>query len=306
VLNQRQAAGALLAAALLALLISAGPVGGAESPSRSVNSVFGKRGPCGTAERPPLRYEHVVWIVFENKDYDHVIGHRDAPYFNTLARACGVAANFIAEVHPSAPNYVAMTSGGTHGLANDDDPVGHPIHARSIFSQLGRGGWRAFIEAMPSNCRLRSVLPEYYARHNAPAYYPDIRRDCLRCDVPLRDELNLSARLTYIAPNSCHSMHTCGVAAGDAWLKRFLPKLLNSRQYRAGHTAIFLTWDEADEGGPNQIPTLVLAPSVHPGTVARKQFDHYSLLRTTEELLGLSEFLGQAATAPSMRSAFGI
>jgi hypothetical protein len=33
--------------------------------------------------------------------------------------------------------------------------------------------------------------------------------------------------------------------------------------------------------------------------------DHYSLLRTTEELLGLP-LLGHAATATSMRPAFGL
>ena len=39
-------------------------------------------------------------------------------------------------------------------------------------------------------------------------------------------------------------------------------------------------------------------------TVTTKRFDHYSLLRTTEELLGLRTFLGAAEKAPSMRAAF--
>jgi hypothetical protein len=68
---------------------------------------------------------------------------------------------------------------------------------------------------------------------------------------------------------------------------------------------VFITWDESD-GPANRIPTLVIAPSVKPGTVARGSFDHYSLLRTTEELLGLHRFLGAAAAAASMRGAFGI
>ena len=33
--------------------------------------------------------------------------------------------------------------------------------------------------------------------------------------------------------------------------------------------------------------TVVVAPSVSPGTVADDAFTHYSLLRTQEELLGL-------------------
>lgn len=306
VLTRRYRSFALLAAELSTVLAWTACGGHSEHRVLSVRQAFENRPPCGIARHPPVRYQHVVWIILENKRYGRVIGARDAPYLNALARVCGVAASFFAETHPSAPNYVALTSGGTQGLANDDDPIGHPIDAPSIFSQLGSGGWRAFIEAMPSNCRLHYVLPEYYARHNAPAYYTDIRSDCNRYDVPLGDELDLSARLTYIAPNSCHSMHTCDVAAGDAWLEHFMPKVLSSRQYRAGRTAVFLTWDEADGGGPNRIPTLVVAPSVRPGTVVWTRFNHYSLLRTTEELLGLTEFLGQAATAPSMRSAFRI
>jgi hypothetical protein len=261
--------------------------------------------PCGKATRPPQRYRHVVWIVMENKAYGDIIGSGNAPYITALAGACGVAANFFAETHPSAPNYVAMTSGGTQGLNDDRDPAQYPIDAPSIFSQLGRGGWRALAEFMPSNCRLKSALPEYYARHNAPAYYTNIRSACHKYDVPLRGVPDLSARFTFIVPGSCHSMHTCNVATGNAWLERFMPKIFSSPEYRAGRTAVFLTWDESDGGG-NHVPTLVVAPPVQRGTTSRARFNHYSLLRTTQELLGLRPFLGHAANARSMRNAFGL
>jgi hypothetical protein len=39
--------------------------------------------------------------------------------------------------------------------------------------------------------------------------------------------------------------------------------------------------------------------------VSATRFDHYSMLRTTEEMLGLG-FVGNAATAASMRGAFGL
>jgi hypothetical protein len=35
-------------------------------------------------------------------------------------------------------------------------------------------------------------------------------------------------------------------------------------------------------------------------------FNHYSLLRTTEQLLGIYQFLGEASHASSMRKAFGL
>ena len=54
------------------------------------------------------------------------------------------------------------------------------------------------------------------------------------------------------------------------------------------------------------MPLVVISPSIKPGTVARLPLDHYALLRTTEELLGLSPLLGHAAGAATMRPAFGL
>jgi hypothetical protein len=267
--------------------------------------------PCGVAAAPPI-YRHVVWIVFENKTYAQIIGSVAAPYLNRLASQCGVAESFYAEAHPSLPNYIAMTSGGTQGITDDAGPRSHPVDAESIFTQLGKD-WRALQESMPSNCSL-SDSSFYAVRHNPAVYYPRLRTACATQDVPLAETPDLSARFTFITPNTCHDMHSssCGadtsaeVRQGDSWLEEFLPKVLASSQYRSGSTAVFVTWDEDDHSKSNgqHIPMLVIAPSVPPGTAATARFDHYALLRTTEELLGLNSFLGAAATAPTMRAAF--
>jgi len=118
------------------------------------------------------------------------------------------------------------------------------------------------------------------------------------------DPPDLSARFTFITPNMCSSMHDCSVNEGDAWLSRWMPKFLDSPQYQAGNTAVFLTFDEDDHSANNHIATLVMAPSVPAGMRVSTAFDHYSMLRTTEELLGISTYLGRAATATSMRDPF--
>jgi hypothetical protein len=69
---------------------------------------------------------------------------------------------------------------------------------------------------------------------------------------------------------------------------------------------VIVTWDEDDSSGGNQVATIVVSPYTTPGTKNATAFTHYSLLRTTEELLGISTFLGNAASATSMRSAFGL
>jgi hypothetical protein len=54
------------------------------------------------------------------------------------------------------------------------------------------------------------------------------------------------------------------------------------------------------------MPFIAIAPTVSPGSAVSMPVDHYSLLRTTEELLGLRPYLGGASTAPSMRASLGL
>jgi hypothetical protein len=82
-------------------------------------------------------------------------------------------------------------------------------------------------------------------------------------------------------------------------------EILRSSQYRAGRTALFITYDEDDSHAANHILTVVVAPHVPAGSRSATRFNHYSLLRTTEEMLGLGT-LGAAARARSMRPAFGL
>ena len=51
----------------------------------------------------------------------------------------------------------------------------------------------------------------------------------------------------FVTPNLCHDMHDCSVAVGDAWVSAWVRMMVKSRAYRAGHTAIFLTFDEGME-----------------------------------------------------------
>jgi hypothetical protein len=260
-------------------------------------------GPCGRTATPPASYDHVVWVVMENKAYGSIIGSASAPYENQLAAQCGSASQFFAETHPSLPNYIAMTSGGTQGVTNDNGPSSWPLNVPSIFSQLP-GAWRSLQESMTSNCQMTNTTL-YAVKHNPAAYYTNIRTECASLDVPLTSTPDLSARFTFVTPNLCSDTHDCSVATGDAWLSTFLGKVFASNEYQAGRTAVFLTWDEDDSSASNHIATIVAAPSTVPGTVSATRFDHYSMLRTTEEMLGLG-FVGNAATAASMRGAFGL
>jgi Phosphoesterase family len=112
---------------------------------------------------------------------------------------------------------------------------------------------------MPASCN-QGDSGDYAVKHNPAAYFTNIQKACDARDVSLTDPIDLSARFTFVTPNLCHDMHDCPVSTGDRWLAGFLPHMLESGRYRAGHTAVFLTYDEDDGSAGNHVATFVIAP----------------------------------------------
>lgn len=284
------------ALAVFATLWSSLPADASSAPARSAPAPTVAR-PCGVAGA--VHYDHVVWILLENVGYS-VVGSPAAPYFNSLAQRCGLATNYYATTHPSLPNYIALTSGSAQGIVDDGEPNTHPLAVASLFSQL-HGNWRTYAESMPTPCD-RVTSGVYAARHNPAVYYTNLS-DCASRDVPLRTPLDLSAAFTMIVPNVCNDLHSCPVNTGDAWLRRFVPSILTSPQYRSRTLALVITFDENTQSSNNRVPTVVVAPSVPQGRRVNVPLTHYSLLRTTETLLHLPLLAG-ARSATSMLGAF--
>jgi phosphatidylinositol-3-phosphatase len=292
---------AAVLAALLSLLAVTAPVG-----ARDQRFSAGPRSHRQGGRRPGAHrgntIRHVVWILMENKDYSSVIASNAAPYINGLERHYGLATHYSAISHPSLPNYVALTSGGTQGIGDDSGPSDHRLNVRSIFSQLPGGGSRSLEQGMPANCATDDS-GGYAVRHNPEAYYTNLGAECRRYDVPLGAKPNLGARFTFVTPNLTNDMHDGSIQDGDRFLQSFVPALMATPQYRAGNTAIFVVWDENEGASGNQVPCIVISPYTH-GVRDGTPYSHYSLLRTTESLLGLP-LLGGARSATSMQGKFG-
>lgn len=119
-----------------------------------------------------------------------------------------------------------------------------------------------------------------------------------------------------IAPNLIHDTHNSTVAIRDEYLSELVPTILESPQYRNGSTVLFLTWDEGEGGSTDEcaynttdvgchVAMAVVSPYTRPSSSSAKRFNHYSLLKTCEELLGLP-LLGHAPDpqVKSMANAF--
>jgi len=314
----RNCFGAVSTAAVLAAAIALFAASAGAAPGRGAKRCHRDCPPppppvtdCGTKTVHPATYAHVIWIWMENHAYDQIIGSSAAPYINSLALGCGLATNYTAVSHPSLPNYIAATSGDTWGITDDNPPSSHPLAVNSIFQQAGSAG--SYEEDMPTNCDLSSS-GNYAVKHNPEAYYTSIRTACNADNVPMGTTssgafltaLNAGSlpKFSFVTPNLCNDMHDCSVQTGDAWLQSWVPKITASQSYQAGNTVLFVTWDE--DSGRNQVATIVVSPYTTRGTQSGTAFTHYSLLRTTEELLGITTYLGNAASAASMRPAFGL
>lgn len=286
---------------------------------------------CGQTTIHPTTWGHVVWIWMENHSFNQIIGSSSAPFENQLATACGLATNYHNVTHPSLPNYIASTSGSTQGITTDCSPTACPVNATSVFAQMTAAGrtWRAYQESMPSNCS-KSGTSLYAPRHDPPVYYTPLASQCASFDVPMGTTTSgsfLSAlnggrlpSFSFVTPNLCNDTHDCSVATGDTWLSGWFDVISGSAAYRAGDTAVVLTWDEGAGGSSGfdcshntarndcHIATVVVSPSTPKGATSSTLFNHYSLLGTTEQMLGIGTLLGHAGDAnnPSMRTAFNL
>jgi hypothetical protein len=250
----------------------------------------------------------------ENEEYSAIIGSGSAPYINSLAMRYAQATKMYAITHPSLPNYLALTGGSTFGI--NSDCIDCTVGATSIVDQLEQAhlSWRAYLEDLPRQCFAGASAGDYAKRHDPFAYYTRIATNRRRCAnvVPL-SQLSVDERsgtlptFIWITPNVCHDMHDCSVATGDRFLGWLVPPLL---RHLGQGGLLFLIWDEGstDAGccrlaSGGHIATIVAGPGARPGARMSLPTDHYSVLQTIEDVLGLVRLRGAACDCtPSLRS----
>jgi hypothetical protein len=144
--------------------------------------------------------------------------------------------------------------------------------------------------------------------------------------------VSTTGNYTFITPNLCHDAHDepCankepgGLVSADAFLRKWIPEIQASPAYRQGGM-IVVTFDEAEAGpggnadsssccaqpqfpntpnnggptpgtGGGRIGAVVLSPYVKPGSLNQTAYNHFSFLRSVEDIFGVGH-LGYAAQA---------
>jgi phospholipase C len=257
-----------------------------DSPSPSPSAE-----PSPTPVTPAPASSHVFVIVMENHDFARALTGK---YTAKLAAQYPYATHYHGVSHPSLPNYLALTSGSTWGIADDGY---HKLPAGGLGAQLTAAGinWRAYMEGMTGGC-FNSPYP-YALKHNPFAYYG---AGCPQEVVPFThfaaDMKGDVPRFVWITPNLCHDGHDCSTAVADQWLSQTVPKILATAAWK-NDGVLLITWDEGEDKA-NHVLTLVIHPNAatHTSSLA---YDHYSTLATIEDRLGLPR-LGAAARAKPM------
>jgi len=238
------------------------------------------------------------------------------------------------------PEYEAFTTApNSKGVLSGPGCV-YPVETQTIADQLtiAQLKWHAYVGGMvdeagkPADCvhpdpgePSTAAQPGGYAPSQNPfTYFHSLLDlgDCAENDVPLeqldRDlaKAEKTPGYSFIAPSPCEAGTAAqcapgaveGAAAADAFLSTWVPKILASPAYKADGALVvaFSAVNPASPEGP--APTgeglrtgaLLVSPFAQPGATDSAAYDTYSLLRSSEDLLGL-EPLGLAA-GPKVKS----
>jgi phosphatidylinositol-3-phosphatase len=289
----------VLTAILIVLAVACAPVAPSIAIPAAAPSITPTAGPTPTTTVAPggvPSFSHIYLLMMENKEDTAIVGNSSAPYINQLISQYGLATNYTAVAHPSQPNYLALFSGSTQGVTDDDL---HDVVAVSLADEVDLTGksWRIFAQNVPPNCytSLSALGGEdgegtYNRKHNPAISFLSITKTPERCSN-IADFTHFdpaAANFEFISPNSCNDMHSCSVQVGDDFLSNFVPRILNSDAWRQDGV-LFITWDEGKTkiGGGGMVPLIVISSRVQSGFQSSLPHTHYSLLRTIQDAWGL-------------------
>jgi len=217
-------------------------------------------------------YQHVFVIMLENTGYDSLVGNANAPWTNSALATYGSATNYFGVIHPSQPNYIAITAGIT-GNDSDNDET---LNVANIADQIEASGrtWKSYNQSF-SLCNGDALAHAcgnqlYERKHNPFVSFADVQSSPSRL-ANIVDLSQLDADLasgnvpdySFIDPDQCHDMHgraatpadPCDfsqvqslISAGDQFLSDTVGKIMSSTAW-TGNSVIFIQWDEADFTG---------------------------------------------------------
>ncbi len=256
---------------------------------------FAVSAPAPAQAQPLPRPDHIVIVIEENKSYAQIIGNPVAPYINELSHRGTLLTQSFGVSHPSQPNYLALFSGSTHGVTSDVCPL--ELSGDNLASALLEKGrsFLSYAESMPQAGFDGCAYGAYWRKHNPAANWKELAALNQPFSAFPQDFEKLPT-VALVVPNQLNDMHDGSIAQGDAWLAE---NIASYAQWAMTHNSLLIvTWDEDNGSANNRISTILIGPMVKTGSSAQ-HINHYNILRTIEEMLGLA-YLGDSANVNSV------
>ncbi|MFF0160076.1 alkaline phosphatase family protein [Streptomyces sp. NPDC005263] len=242
--------------------------------------------------------DHVVVVVMENHAYSQVIGSSSAPYLNNTLKAGG--ANLTQSyglTHPSEPNYYMLFSGSNQGRTDDSCVSVGSISAPNLAAELIAAGktWASYNESLPSQGSTTCSSGNYAQKHNPWFGFSNVPTSTAKTMTQFPTDYTTLPKVSFVTPNLCSDMHDCSVSTGDTWIKNNLGAY--ATWAKTHNSVLAVTFDEDNKLSGNRIPTVLYGQHVTPGSSSATTYNHYNVLRTVEDLAGLTAHAGNAASA---------
>lgn len=260
-----------------------------------------------TNAAPP---DHILIVIMENHSSSEIIGSSQAPYINALISdpATATFTESFAIEHPSQPNYLDLFSGSNQGSSDDGIPVNQPFTTDNLARQLLDAGktFVTYSEDMPSVGFNGPSSGNYARKHNPVANWMGTGTNQVPASVnqpftAFPSDYSKLPTVCYVVPNQNNDMHNGSIVLGDTWTKNYLEAYI---KWAKTHNSLFiLTFDEDDNSLANKILTIFSGAAVKGGTYT-DHIDHFTILRTIEDLYGLRH-AGMAANAVPITNALG-
>ena len=239
-----------------------------------------------------LPFRKVMTVIFENADYGAVLSQ---PGFAKFARDGALLTNFIAEVHPSQGNYIALTAGDTYGVTSDNNVDLDVPHVGDLLEAKGKS-WKIYLENYPGNCFAAPRSGTYVRKHNPFASFLNVTRNRARCNTHLVDARELDRDIaagtvpdySIYVPDLNNDGHDTGPAFANNWFSGAFGRRLQDSHFMQD-LLVIATFDESSRSGGQHIYTAFYGSGVRPGSQIATRYDHYSLLKTIEVALGLGD-----------------
>jgi len=267
-----------------------------------------------TATWAPYR---LVVVIEENHAYEQIIGNKDAPFINQLAKEGALFTNAHGVRHPSQPNYLALFSGSTQGVTDDKPIHGTPLKTPNLGAGLIAHGYTfaGFSESQPVvGSNVQSANGLYARKHNPWSNWQSLNPGPNQLPLAVNEifahfpsDFEQLPTVTFVIPNINNDEHGDGrisnqqlIRMSDDWLEKHLGLYV---QWAKTHNSLLIvTWDEDNDTTANHIPTILIGSNVRPGKYDQR-IDHYNVLRMIEDFYSVPR-AGHSETAAPIIDAF--